>query len=562
MPLPAPRPLSNSISRNQAVPNAPAYGNTTNVNGSQTASAMANSAMFGGNDAQAKINAMQAFNGVRPAAPSAAAPAAPYAGGDAPGIAQYYRQSALQQYFPGGDDQTKVNAMNAFMQNKGIMPQNKIPAALEGSAYSAGSQIGAALSGMNHFAPVPGMIANQNNMSIFPANQGLIDARMRFQNMTDAYRAANQPAAVAPQTADQTLQQVQRTNAQRLSAIENARLQNTQGFASQMDPNRLRPEQRESLARVNAEFAQGGGPASDPTNLSGRMAGFNSGPGWYDRYAQQQQQSERDSRALAASALPTLEQGRAAAAARHAQDPAWSSKVQARKDQAASALQSYADSHEGLSRRHVKRLESTRRQLERNVQAGRITRDEMDARMDFKAKEMIAGRSKSALPQPGDQKLNQPPQRGRLTQQSPQQAQQAIGSLVNHNEFIKHHGWTPETTPDQFIAGIATLDPSKMTPDQKFNAARAYHDFALSQVETGNEAWKPKSGDEDPLSPNVLLNGLDTMKPGNREGMIRWFEDFVQRSRRSAGAANADIFGNPTEPFVDPDFTMRMPAGF
>jgi len=81
------------------------------------------------------------------------------------------------------------------------------------------------------------------------------------------------------------------------------------------------------------------------------------------------------------------------------------------------------------------------------------------------------------------------------------------------------------------------LDLSQMTSDQKFEHARSLHDFLLSQVESGNPAYE--MGDQIASStdnPNIALLGLDTLKPGDKDAMIKWLEDFQRQS---------NVFTNP-----------------
>ncbi len=93
----AQRPLSRSIgnaqARNPALPGMPAYGNTTNPNGAQTAvqsPMVAPSPQVFGAVRQTEQNQLQSM----PTTP----PPAPYPGGDVPGLASFYRNRAAQNY--------------------------------------------------------------------------------------------------------------------------------------------------------------------------------------------------------------------------------------------------------------------------------------------------------------------------------------------------------------------------------------------------------------------------------------------------------------------------------
>lgn len=445
MPLPLqsalkrPAAPSNTIARGNALPASPAYGNTTNVTGAQTAQAADSSlppsapgtmpSTVHGMPFTTMANAGMALAGslVNPFIQADRQQGAEYPGGDAPGIAAYYRNSALNNYQGG---------------------------------------------------------------------QKTMDARN-----------ANAPAAIQPETAQQTLSRIQSTNQQRLQAQEAARQQNTRGFTSVLDPNRLRPEQTQQIAETSArQFGE-----NDPTGLRGRMAGFGAGPGdtWYDRYEQAQLNQERSDRAARAEARynsPEKVQERAARSALKA-TPEYQQKIKDAKIKRDAAAQGYRDEHGGLSRRQVRRLEQIRRINQQQVRAGRISQEEADARMgyradEFKAQAAAGQANKSALNATSLDRVRLPD--GQLPAATREKAATTAKNLTDPNykaptpqfrkeqEIVQSLGLTHEMSAPEATAIInATPIPQEPAERKQFvSALRKY----WGSMRDANSEWSQAGG--------------------------------------------------------------------
>jgi len=122
------RPLSRSIgnaqARNPALPGMPAYGNTTNPNGAQTAvqsPMIAPPQQVFGAVRQIEQNQLQSM-------PATPAPA-PYPGGDVPGLASFYRNRATQNYMPPSARIVPDAAGNSAQAGRiaGILPVGTSP---------------------------------------------------------------------------------------------------------------------------------------------------------------------------------------------------------------------------------------------------------------------------------------------------------------------------------------------------------------------------------------------------------------------------------------------------
>lgn len=397
--LKRPSAPSNMIARGNALPASPAYGNTTNVTGAQTAQQSVPRTVSG--------IAQQTFGRFKPGE---------YIGVD--GAGQHMYAGERDELFPhwptvsfgpdpnqsagsaignatrsalgvSGDDdataQAKLNAMQAFMKSKQL-PASPDPGTAPNVAYPGGD--------------APGIAAYYRNSAL---NNYQSQTAKQIDGLVAASQAANPPAVAAPETAQQTLSRIQSTNQQQLQAQETARQQNTRGFASVLDPNRLRPEQMQQIAETSARQAG----ENDPTGLRGRMAGFGAGPGdtWYDRYEQAQLNQERADRAARAEARynsPEKVQERAARSALKA-TPEYQQKIKDAKIRRDAAAQGYRDEHGGLSRRQVRRLEQYRRINQQQVRAGRISQEEADARMGYRADEF---KSQAAAGQANKSALN------------------------------------------------------------------------------------------------------------------------------------------------------------
>jgi len=195
--------------------------------------------------------------------------------------------------------------------------------------------------------------------------------------------------------------------------------------------------------------------------------------------------------------------------------------------------QAFKDANGGLSYKQMDRLENSRRAIERNVKAGRISRSEANERMEgLASRAMSRGDGSGIQRQPGDQTLNNPPQRNRLTRVEPEQAKQNVQVLTEQSPVIKNFGWTPTTNPTAVMQTVSGLQLNQMTSEQRFEAARSVHDYMLSQLESGNADWQTEAGligEGD--DPRIALLGLDQIKPGNKDQMLKWFEDLQRQAR-------------------------------
>jgi hypothetical protein len=79
---------------------------------------------------------------------------------------------------------------------------------------------------------------------------------------------------------------------------------------------------------------------------------------------------------------------------------------------------------------------------------------------------------------------------------------------------------------------IAGMNPQQMTSTQKFEAARHLHELMLSQVESGNPDYAIEDGiASDGSDPRIAFIGLHGLKPGNKDAMVRWFDDLHRQSQ-------------------------------
>jgi hypothetical protein len=309
-----PRSLGNAQSRTSAIPAAPAYGNTTNVNGAQTA--------VGGMSAVTPTMPTAASPSVPSASP---VPSAAYPGGNVPGIASYYRNSALNSY------QTPQSPLTP---SSAPVDPSKQPTA--GQIYAM--QIPTDQAGMSN------RLANQN-----PQYAGM---QQRLASQLPGLQADQ--AAVADGRA---------VNMGGYSEGQTVRFNKTPGMA---ESSALAQRGREN-SEVRAKY--------DDPNLIARRNAFSA------------EKKERH--------------------------------------------QAFKDANGGLNYKQMDRLEDSRRAIERNVKAGRISRSEANERMEGLASRAMsrANPSSSARPADAPDRVRLPD--GQLPQATREKAATTAKNLTN-----------------------------------------------------------------------------------------------------------------------------------
>jgi polyhydroxyalkanoate synthesis regulator phasin len=429
-----------------------------------------------------------------PTATSSAVPAASHApqspaypGGDAPGIASYYRNSALQGY-QGGQQQ----------------PQS----AMAGDVREA--------------------TRNAQYMAAEPQATSSIGS---------AQIMARQPAD--------------------LQNAVTARVANSyNGMVGAMsDPNRMTPDQKLGLARESALRTAGGGAAADPTGMASRFGGALGQQATSDYDAIQNGQAVRLADGTVsrftgtpASASATMARGRAEREAERAANPVEDAKrrqaIAAATRDRASRASAFRDSHAGLNPKQFDRLERQRRLTEKSVSEGRITREEANARMEF-AMDRAKSRAQKSTNSDQARPLSEMPNRPNLQTQQPEVAKAAVETMTTQSPIIKDLGWTPQSKPQDVMDSIAGMNPQQMTSTQKFEAARHIHEYMLSQVESGNPDYAIEDGiASDGSDPRVGFIGLSGLKPGDKDAMVRWFDDLHRQAQALGTPATASPFGN------------------
>lgn len=325
------RSMGNAQSRNPALPGMPAYGNTTNPNGAQTASQQT---MFGKRPVQNTLHPTQdqfsnqftfkpqhaGFHGPQLPASQQELPHAggnvagiadkpqhagfngpqlvpsvspPYAGGDVAGIAAYYRNSGMQRYtnpvppmfpmsgFPINRD--TIGSASGVMNNilrQGLVRQ--FGPSFENMAPQS-SQVSEARGIVDH---LKGLVPGKQPQPV--------DALSGMRDRTDAaigFLRANPSVPLTSQIARLT------AGSMPAAAMNAATASAVNQYANPVMG--LSPDQKLQIAQQSAARTMGGGPVADPTGLGLRMAGISANPiPWYDRVKQgQQAQAQEASRA-------------------------------------------------------------------------------------------------------------------------------------------------------------------------------------------------------------------------------------------------------------------------
>lgn len=514
------RPIGNAQARNPAMGRAPAYGNTTNPNGAQTA-AQANPYGF---DAASMI-------GLAPTQQQPqqfATPAQPqYPGGDVVGISSYYRNAAQQNYNP--------QIQNSPLQSN-AQPQQQPSAVMDDYSQAA----------------------------IMRGLAGQIDA-LRAQSQIDNPMVPNSPAMtgfVDPQVeADR--------RAAPMLARDAARQQNTPpngmvGFAN--DPNRYNPTDPAMQARQqqNAADATQGRPMD---RGNGRFA-----PGALDDFMETGLTwREREKKAEFDAAAPdrdrakkVMNEKRAQREAERAANPEADAE---RKRKIAEASKARADKHEqfrqannGMNYRQYDRFQKTRQNISRAVAEGRMDPATAELKLEHETnKAMRRAQGSKMAGIPGERPalpLREMKQGGNLKAQTPDVATKAVETMVTHSPILKSMGLAADTDFDTTMDSVSGMDPSQMTSTQKFEAARHLHEFLLSQLESGNPSYQIEDGlGTRTHDRRIALIGLDALKPGNKDQMVQWFEDL---HRQSKGPKSGRM--NPVGPNNAPPMGI-MPPG-
>jgi hypothetical protein len=469
------RSLGNAQSRLSAMPSSPAYGNTTNVNGAQTA--------VGGVSPQLPFSVASVGNG-QPAMASAApmTPAPAYPGGDAPGIASYYRNSALQGY--QGGQQQQMSAMAGDVRE-----------ATRNAQYMASEPQATSSTGANQImARQPADLQNAVTARVGNSYNGMVGA------------------------AD--------------------------------DPNRMTPDQKLGVARGSALAAVGGGAAADPTGMAARFGGAMGQQATSDAAAIQSGRAVRLADGSVSRFTGTPESATAAMMAGRTERQSLRDRSNMNVPQeeldrrkAADAQQrarsnrarAFESENEGLTYKHMDRLERKYNLKQKAVREGRKSQAQADAEMGFEKDKMLRrSRGRDSALQGRDQPrpLAEMPNRPNLQTQQPEVAKAAVETMVTQSPVIKGLGWTTESKPQDVMNSIASMNPQQMTSTQKFEAARQIHEYMLSQVESGNPDYAIEDGiASDGSDPRIGFIGLSGLKPGNKDAMVRWFDDLHRQSQ-------------------------------
>jgi len=409
-----PRSLGNAQSRTSAIPAAPAYGNTTNVNGAQTA--------VGGMSAVAPTMPTAASPSVPSASP---APSAAYPGGNVPGIASYYRNSALNSY------QTPQSPLTP---SSAPVDPSKQPTA--GQIYAM--QIPTDQAGMSN------RLANQN-----PQYAGM---QQRF--------ASQLPGLLADQ-----------------AAVQQGRAFNMGGYGE---------GQTVHISKAPGQFTPHPRPGSGIIQ-SGPLRG-----------------KSHDS--------PEAKARRSAFAAEKAEKH-----------------QAFKDANGGLSYKHMDRLENSRRAIERNVKAGRISRSEANQRMEGLLSRAMsrAKPSSSARPSDAPDRVRLPD--GQLPQATREKAATTAENLTNPTyqgpsvefnqsaEVVRSLGLTSDMSRYDALSQIQSAPFPVGDPAAAKRTAMAYKQYWGSMRDADSE-WTPAS---DQSSMIKMMNELAETPDDKIEEWVR-----------------------------------------
>jgi hypothetical protein len=464
-----------------------------------------------------------------PVAPVAQSPAPAYPGGDAPGIASYYRNSALQGYQGGQmvpNSPLQSNAQSGLM----MMDDRQQAAQMRGLA----GRIDAIRERSQIANP---MVPNSPAMTGFVDPQAESDRRMAPLLARDAAMQQNTPA------------------------------NGNTAFAN--DPNRMTPDQKADLARKSALDTARGGPAADPTGMAARFGGAMGQRATADAEAIQNGQAVRLPDGSVARFTGTPE------SAREAQNKGKVEREKLRdrsnmnvpqeeldrrkaadaaKKERSDRARAFESENDGLTYKHMDRLERKFILKQKAVREGRNSQEQVDAEMEFERNKMVR-RSRgrvSALQGQDQQNAGRPlplaaePAKGpnNIPANPPEVAKQSVKTMTEQSPVLKSLKLTPESDLNSTLVAVAGMQPDKMTPDQKYEAALHLHEFMLSQLESGNPAYQVgenagESGDD----PRTSLIGLDALDTKNKDQMVQWFADLHTQANRSNKPANASPFG-------------------
>lgn len=528
------RSLGNSQSRLSAMPSSPAYGNTTNVNGAQTAVGgqpvmrMTGPGdpvpMLKGQDYDYRKDLQGRFGIPGPELSGYSQSSAPaYPGGDAPGISRFYRNTAIQGYL--NNQMVPYSPLQSNAQSGSMMMDDRYQAAqMRGLA----GEIDAIRERSQIANP---MVPNSPAMTGFVDPQAESDRRMAPALARDAAKQQNTPA------------------------------NGNTAFAN--DPNRLTPDQKAGLARESALRAAGGGPAADPTGLGARFGGAMGQQASSDYDAIQNGQAVRLADGSVARFTGTPESAKIAQNKGKIERESLRDRknlnvpqeeldrrkrADAHKKERADRHQAFRDQNDGMNYRQYDRLQRTQQSIQRKVADGRLdqaTADRMLEQETNKAMRRAEGR-RSALVN-ADQSRPLPLAQAAEPQRVRQQpdAAAAVEQMATQSPIIKNLGITVESKPQDVMNSIASMNPQQMTSDQKFEAARHLHEYMLSQIESGNPAYALEDGiSSDSKDPRLGFLGLQSLPPDNKDAMVRWFEDLHRQAKALGTPSTASPFGN------------------
>jgi hypothetical protein len=427
---------------------------------------------------------------------------ASYPGGDAPGIASYYRNSALQGY--QGGQQQQMSAIAGDVRE-----------ATRNAQYMEAEPQATSSTGANQ------IMARQ------PADlQNAVTARVgnSFNNVVGA---VNDPDRYNP--TDPSIQARQEDNAQRASS------------------GRPMDRDRDGRASALSGFIESGGvpwyerekQARDQMAMEARQ----NDPEFQSAMAEQRKmKAEREKlRDRSNMNVPQEELDRRKAA-------------DAAKKERADRHQAFRDQNNGMNYRQYDRFQKVRQSISRKVATGRmdpVTAELMLEQETNKAMRRAQGR-RSAMDAPAAAPgrplpLAEAPEKGpnNIPTQPPEIAAQSVKTMAEQSPILKSLGITAESDLNALQTSVAGMKLDQMTSTQKYEAARHLHEFMLSQLESGNPAYQiGENAGQDGKDPRTSLIGLDALKTDNKDQMIQWLQDLHRQSNSSNKPANESPFGD------------------
>ena len=465
------RPMGNAQARNTPLAPAPAYGNTTNPNGAQTASRSPAAPPMVGLGRPTMPDPITSMGAVLPpgqTAPLSPPPAAPaYSGGDVVGAAAYYRNAAMQQY------------------------QGRTPL-----ASSAQSQ----------------------------TNMGLTNTIGQIDALTQQSQARHPMVPNAPMAGVPDMQAISNARLAPAVAREAARQQNTpmSGFvAAANDPNRYNPmdSQMDARQRSNAAAATAG-------RTMDRTRGGRQFPAPMAGISEAQMQARRVD--AEATAQATAGRGNAAVRAKYDNPDAVAARTRFADAKANRAME-FQEQNDGLNYRQADRLERQRRNIERKVQRGQISRQE-GAMQTENAREVAIRRAQSNSGMAGIGNRPAAPDRvrlpdGQLPQATRQRASETAKNLTSPDfrggspqfqqeaEVVRTVGLTPDMGWTQAAIQIAQTPFPLQDQEAAKRTASAYRRY-WSSMRDSNSEWDQESGfftpDLDPVYKEMMTELVQT----------------------------------------------------